>query len=89
MQTQIERDQLTENQYVAMGQLMQKSSSLDVDCGVFDYNITPTTPLALKDPGYTYCQNLFIDNYKKCDNTGVRGSIQAGCLVYDLKAKHD
>jgi hypothetical protein len=52
-------------------------------------NIFPANPLALKDAGFNYCQNLFMDNYRKCTNTGVGGNIQAGCLVYDLKAKHD
>jgi len=60
---------------------------------VLDYpspnEVFPANPLGLKDPGYVYCQNLFIDNYQKCDNTGVGGNIQAGCLVYDFKAKHD
>ncbi|KAH7333207.1 hypothetical protein BKA65DRAFT_596796 [Rhexocercosporidium sp. MPI-PUGE-AT-0058] len=51
--------------------------------------IYPSNPLASKDAGSTYCQGLLIDNFKKCNNGGVGGNIQAGCLVYDFKAKHD
>ncbi|KAJ8132073.1 hypothetical protein O1611_g1551 [Lasiodiplodia mahajangana] len=60
---------------------------------VLDYpsydEVHPANPLVLDDPGHTYCQDLFINNYKKCYNDGVGGSIQAGCLVYEFKATHD
>ncbi|KAH7381918.1 hypothetical protein BKA64DRAFT_749377 [Cadophora sp. MPI-SDFR-AT-0126] len=49
----------------------------------------PSNPLALKDPEKYTCQNLLGDNYKKCINGGVGGTIQAGCLVYEFKAEHD
>ena len=51
--------------------------------------IYPANPLARKDAGHSECQNLFIDNYKKCNNGGVGGSVQVGCLVYEFKATHD
>ncbi len=55
---------------------------------VSGYNeIYPANPLAVKDPGATACQDLLVDNYKKCNNGGVGGSIQAGCLVYEFKAQ--
>jgi len=49
----------------------------------------PNNPLALKDEDKNTCQNLLVDNYKKCNNGGVGGSIQAGCLVFEFKAEHD
>jgi hypothetical protein len=59
---------------------------------VLDYipgydEVYPANPLDVKDPGYTACQELLVDNYKKCYNGGVGGSIQAGCLVYEFKAQ--
>ncbi|KAI1420238.1 hypothetical protein F5Y12DRAFT_719727 [Xylaria sp. FL1777] len=60
---------------------------------VLDYpgtdEVYPANPLELDDPGSTFCQDLLIDNWAKCDNTGVGGSIQAGCLVYDFKATQE
>lgn len=61
-----------------MSQPMQRIGSLDA-----------ANPLARKDAGPRECQNLFIDNYKKCNNGGVGGSVQVGCLVYEFKATHD
>ena len=51
--------------------------------------VYPDNPLGRKDPSHTECQELLIDNYKRCLNGGVGGSIQAGCLVYEFKATHD
>ncbi|KAK5625862.1 hypothetical protein RRF57_001578 [Xylaria bambusicola] len=60
---------------------------------ILDYpstdEIYPANPLELDDPGSTFCQDLLINNWEKCDNTGVGGNVQAGCLVYDFKAAHD
>ena len=60
---------------------------------VLDYpstdEIYPANPLELEDPGSTFCQNLLIENWGKCDNKGVGGNVQVGCLVYDFKATHD
>ncbi|KAJ3579508.1 hypothetical protein NPX13_g1055 [Xylaria arbuscula] len=50
--------------------------------------IYPSNPLQLEDPGSTFCQNLLIENWEKCDNKGAGGKVQAGCLVYDFKATH-
>ncbi|KAG4440793.1 hypothetical protein IFR05_003721 [Cadophora sp. M221] len=55
----------------------------------YSEEIYASNPLGLKDASPTYCQELLIDNYKKCNNLGVGGNIQAGCLVYDFKPKHD
>lgn len=33
------------------------------------------------------CQDIFTNQWKSCINNGVGGSIQAGCLVYELKAQ--
>ncbi|KAB5578286.1 hypothetical protein GE09DRAFT_1089179 [Coniochaeta sp. 2T2.1] len=49
--------------------------------------VYPANPLNVKDPGYTTCQQFLIDNYKQCNNGGVGGSIQVGCLVYEFKAQ--
>ncbi|KAK8015582.1 hypothetical protein PG991_008470 [Apiospora marii] len=51
--------------------------------------VYPDNPLGRKDPSHTECQKLLLDNYKRCLNGGVGGSIQAGCLVYEFKATHD
>ncbi|KAK7946399.1 uncharacterized protein PG986_010720 [Apiospora aurea] len=32
------------------------------------------------------CVNYMLDNYRKCNNGGVGGTIQVGCLVYEFKA---
>lgn len=44
-------------------------------------------PLNVKDPGATVCQKTLIDNYKKCNNGGVGGRVQIGCLVYEFKVE--
>lgn len=49
--------------------------------------VFPANPLGVKDPGHTACQDLLVDNYKKCNNGGVGGSVQVGCLVYEFKAQ--
>ncbi|KAI0529941.1 hypothetical protein GGR58DRAFT_518848 [Xylaria digitata] len=36
-----------------------------------------------------YCKKLFTDNWGQCNNGGAGGSIQAGCIVYEFKAKGD
>lgn len=48
-----------------------------------------SNPLEEKKPGYTKCQEILFDNYKRCKdkNGGVGGSIQAGCLVYEFKVE--
>ncbi|KAL0942067.1 uncharacterized protein CTRU02_204830 [Colletotrichum truncatum] len=48
-------------------------------------SVSPAQPL-----GPTHeatCANLLRDNFKKCNNGGVGGRIQAGCLVYEFKAE--
>ncbi|KAF7542200.1 hypothetical protein G7Z17_g11791 [Cylindrodendrum hubeiense] len=47
----------------------------------------PANPLGEENPGHTICQEILIDNYKRCINGGVGGSNQAGCLVYEFKAE--
>ncbi|KAH7131762.1 hypothetical protein B0J13DRAFT_451823, partial [Dactylonectria estremocensis] len=47
----------------------------------------PANPLDEDNPGYTKCQEILIDNYKRCNNGGVGGSNQAGSLVYEFKAE--
>ncbi|KAK2053345.1 hypothetical protein LY76DRAFT_619986 [Colletotrichum caudatum] len=32
------------------------------------------------------CVEIMVDNYRKCNNGGIGGSTQAGCLVYTLHA---
>ncbi|KAI0004056.1 hypothetical protein F4779DRAFT_630464 [Xylariaceae sp. FL0662B] len=49
--------------------------------------IYASNPQDIKDPGHVACQNLLTDNYDKCYNGGVGGSIQVGCLVYEFKAQ--
>ncbi|KAH7165280.1 hypothetical protein EDB81DRAFT_942360 [Dactylonectria macrodidyma] len=46
-----------------------------------------SNPLDEENSGHTRCQEIFIDNYKRCINGGVGGSNQAGCLVYEFKAE--
>ena len=46
-----------------------------------------SNPLDEQDPGDTKCQDILRDNYKRCNNGGVGGSIEAGCLVYEFKAE--
>ncbi|KAL6400778.1 hypothetical protein AUP68_16495 [Ilyonectria robusta] len=46
-----------------------------------------SNPLNEKNPGHTKCQEILIDDYKRCNNGGVGGSIEAGCLVYEFKAE--
>ncbi|KPM42160.1 hypothetical protein AK830_g4435 [Neonectria ditissima] len=47
----------------------------------------PANPLDEDKPRHTKCQEILIDNYKRCINGGVGGSIKAGCLVYEFKAE--
>jgi hypothetical protein len=47
----------------------------------------PSNPLGVGDVSPTICQDLLVDNYRACNNGGVGGSIQAGCLVYEFKAQ--
>ncbi|KAI0903283.1 hypothetical protein F4823DRAFT_619231 [Ustulina deusta] len=60
---------------------------------VLDYpgldEIYAANPLDQDNPGSRICQDLLVDNWAKCDNKGVGGNIQVGCLVYDFKATHD
>ncbi|KAL2065799.1 hypothetical protein VTL71DRAFT_3469 [Oculimacula yallundae] len=46
-------------------------------------------PLSQPAPVSVYCDKLLVDNYKMCNNGGIGGYIQAGCLVFDFIAKHD
>lgn len=39
-------------------------------------------PLAVQNPGPSICQNVFITMYNGCNNEGVGGSIDMGCLRY-------
>ncbi|KAK8051802.1 hypothetical protein PG993_003187 [Apiospora rasikravindrae] len=48
----------------------------------------PTNPLDEKEGGYSRCPAMMQDNYNRCNNGGVGGSIQAGCLVYEFKAQN-
>ena len=43
-------------------------------------------PLMVKDAGYTTCQDTLIGNFKNCNNKGVGGNIQVGCLVFEFKS---
>ncbi|OIW26327.1 hypothetical protein CONLIGDRAFT_683316 [Coniochaeta ligniaria NRRL 30616] len=49
--------------------------------------VFPANPLDVKDPGHTACQQLLVDNFQNCNNGGVGGSVQVGCLVYEFKAQ--
>ncbi|KAF5525330.1 hypothetical protein CGCA056_v003422 [Colletotrichum aenigma] len=40
----------------------------------------------LGDLNAANCASLLLDSYKKCNNEGAGGRIQAGCLVYEFKA---
>ncbi|KAK8127784.1 hypothetical protein PG984_008892 [Apiospora sp. TS-2023a] len=44
-------------------------------------------PLSEK-PDYDRCPSIMQDNFLRCNNGGVGGSVQAGCLVYDFNAGH-
>ena len=44
-------------------------------------------PLNKEKPSYTECQDMLVDRWRRCDNGGVGGSIQAGCLVYEFKVQ--
>lgn len=45
-----------------------------------------SNPLMVNDPGYTTCQQTLIRNWRACNNKGVGGNIQVGCLIYEFKA---
>lgn len=45
-----------------------------------------SNPLGVANPGYTVCQNYLVNDYKNCNNKGVGGTIQVGCLIYEFKA---
>lgn len=47
-------------------------------------SVLPNNPLRVENPGKT-CYETLMDNYKKCDNGGIGGRIQIGCLVYEFK----
>lgn len=46
-----------------------------------------SNPLNEENPGYTKCQDILIDDYTRCNNGGVGGSIDYGCLTYEFKAQ--
>ncbi|PNH60636.1 hypothetical protein VD0002_g7021 [Verticillium dahliae] len=46
-----------------------------------------TDPLNSGKPDYKLCYDTMRDNYRKCNNGGVSGNIQIGCLVYEFKAQ--
>ena len=45
-----------------------------------------SNPLMLEKPGHTLCFDNLYRNWKDCNNGGVGGNIQIGCLVYEFKA---
>ncbi|KAK2002951.1 hypothetical protein LX36DRAFT_666781 [Colletotrichum falcatum] len=45
---------------------------------------SPAQPL--EEDKKSTCTNLLIGDYENCNNGGVGGSIQAGCVVYNFKA---
>ncbi|KAM0594562.1 hypothetical protein ACHAP6_000305 [Verticillium nonalfalfae] len=46
-----------------------------------------TDPFNSGKPDYKLCYDTMRDNYRKCNNGGVGGNIQIGCLVYEFKAQ--
>ncbi|PNH76643.1 hypothetical protein VD0001_g940 [Verticillium dahliae] len=46
-----------------------------------------TNPLNSGKPDYKLCYDTMRDIYRKCNNGGVSGNIQIGCLVYEFKAQ--
>ncbi|KAJ0336125.1 hypothetical protein COL922a_008356 [Colletotrichum nupharicola] len=55
---------------------------MDVD------EVNAMVPLGKTGEGVT-CTQFMIDNYKKCNNGGIGGTIQAGCVVYEFKASEN
>lgn len=45
-----------------------------------------SNPLGVEKPGYELCFRNLHRNWKDCNNGGVGGTIQIGCLVYEFKA---
>ncbi|KAJ3549763.1 hypothetical protein NM208_g348 [Fusarium decemcellulare] len=46
----------------------------------------PGNPLNEEDSSTYLCRDTLIDRYLSCNNGGVGGTIEAGCLVYEFKA---
>lgn len=49
--------------------------------------LLPSNPLNIKNQDGRFCQETLYDNWKQCNNKGVGGRIQVGCLVYEFKAE--
>ena len=47
--------------------------------------VSAANPLMIANPGYTICQETLIQNWKNCNNKGVGGTVQLGCLMYEFK----
>jgi len=47
--------------------------------------VYPNNPLRVQDSGRSMCIDTLWDNYKQCNNGGIGGRIQIGCLVYQFK----
>ncbi|KAI1346531.1 hypothetical protein F5Y01DRAFT_321669 [Xylaria sp. FL0043] len=73
------------------GQPVQMNIYWKDNC-VLDYpspdEMSPGNPLG-PDHLDIYCRNLLNNDWKQCNNKGVGGYIQVGCLVYEFKATHD
>ncbi|KAK6840069.1 hypothetical protein PG987_005935 [Apiospora arundinis] len=49
--------------------------------------MSPWNPLGKsKDDGFLTCDRYLFDKYRECNNGGVGGTIQVGCLVYEFKS---
>ena len=42
-----------------------------------------------EEAGNTKCQDVLISNWRDCNNGGVGGNLQLGCLVYEFMASGD
>ena len=48
--------------------------------------VLASNPLLVDDPGDTVCQDTLVQNFKNCNNKGVGGNVQVGCLMYEFMA---
>ncbi|UPL03991.1 hypothetical protein LCI18_014925 [Fusarium solani-melongenae] len=54
----------------------------EIEMGILD-------PLATGTASVDTCEEIFVDNWKRCNNGGTGGSVQYGCLVYEFKATNE
>lgn len=45
-----------------------------------------SNPLMVEKPGHRQCFDNLYRNWKDCNNGGIGGTIQIGCLIYEFKA---